>query len=602
MKNNSKKKPIDSLKNLWSHLSLNRKRQFFLLLILMLASAFAEVISLGAVIPFLGIITSPERVMEQRAVSWLVQLIRINSKHDIVLILTMAFILAALIAGVLRTILLWSSTKLAFLTGTDLGIKVYSNTLNQPYGRLVARNSSEVISAVTNKIDAVVFSVLFPILTIISSAIIFSTIMIALIMINPVMAIGAITVFGLSYGLVTIIFNRRLRNNSHNIARAQAQVIKSLQEGLGGIRDIILDGTQPNFRDIYHRSDRILRMAQANNSFISGVPRFLMETMGVIFIAILAYGFSVQEDGVESALPTLGVLALAAQRLLPILQQSYYSWTSVVGNHASLADTIYLLQESSTSTIFPPTSATPLTLKDSIELKELGFRYTDSGPRILKGINFVVRKGARIGIIGRTGSGKSTLVDILMGLLQPTEGALLIDGVDVKRELLASWQRNISHVPQNIFLSDSTLAENIAFGVHPNCIDMERVRCAARKAQIADFIESSPDGYSALVGERGIHLSGGQIQRIGIARAFYKQANVLVFDESTSAVDNETENSIMRAVEQLGKDATIFIIAHRVTTLGLCDTIIELENGLIKAVGDYDTVIEKISKFPEIIS
>jgi ATP-binding cassette subfamily B protein len=287
----------------------------------------------------------------------------------------------------------------------------------------------------------------------------------------------------------------------------------------------------------------------------------------------------------------LGALALGAQRLLPALQQSYSAWASIAGNHASLDDTIELLDQPLPAELLQPAPA-PLLFQKDIQFRGVRFRYANDGPWVLDGLNLVIVKGARVGFVGSTGSGKSTTLDLLMGLLMPTEGELLVDGQPISGIRVKAWQQTIAHVPQSIYLADTTLAENIAFGVPPDTIDLDRVRQAARQAQIADFIESSPEGYQAYVGERGIRLSGGQRQRIGIARALYKQASVLVFDEATSALDNATEQSVMDAIEGLSSDLTILLIAHRLTTVRRCDTIVELEHGQVVAQGSYEQLLE----------
>ncbi len=581
----------DLLLRLGHHLSQRRQRQFGLLMGLMLVSAFAEVISLGAVLPFLGILVAPEHVFNHPIVSDVVLAWGITSADKLVLPLTIAFILAALIAGAIRILLLWVSTRLAFASGADLGIEVYRRTLYQPYRVHVARNSSEVISGITNKVNSVVFGVLLPLLTLVSSTVLMLAILLALLAIDPMVASLAAVGFGASYALITWVSRRRLHHNSQLIAYEQTQVVKALQEGLGGIRDVLLDGTQPIYCDLYHRADHLLRRAQGSNIFIGGSPRPAMEALGMVLIAALAYALSSQTAGIAKALPLLGALALGAQRLLPALQQSYGAWASIVGSHASLADTIELLDQPLPSELLQPAPA-PLLIQKAIRLDAVSFRYTSDGPWVLNGLNLTIPKGARVGFVGSTGSGKSTTLDLLMGLLMPTEGELLVDGQPINGKLVRAWQQSIAHVPQSIYLADTTLAENIAFGVSPDTIDLDRVQQAARQAQISDFIESSPKGYQANVGERGIRLSGGQRQRIGIARALYKQANVLVFDEATSALDNATEQSVMDAIEGLNRDLTILLIAHRLTTVQRCDIIIELEHGRVVALGTYQQLLE----------
>ncbi len=558
---------------------------------LMLVSAFAEVVSLGAVLPFLGILVAPDRVFSHPTVADVALAWGITSADQLVLPLTVAFAAAALIAGVIRILLLWASIRLAVASGADLSIEVYRRTLYQPYRVHVARNSSEVISGITNKVNGVVFSVLLPLLTLLSSTVLLVAIMLALLAIDPMVASVAAVGFGASYALITWMSRRRLYRNSQRIAYEQTQVVKALQEGLGGIRDVLLDGTQPVYCDIYRQADHPLRRAQGNNSFIGQSPRYIMEALGMVLIAALAYALSRQAGGIATALPVLGALALGAQRLLPALQQIYSAWANIAGSHASLADTIELLDQPLPAELLQPAPA-PLLFQKDIQFRGVRFRYTGDGPWVLDGLSLVIAKGARVGFVGSTGSGKSTTLDLLMGLLMPTEGELLVDGQPISGNRLRAWQRSIAHVPQSIYLADTTLAENIAFGVPPEAIDLDRVQQAARQAQIADFIESSPQGYQAYVGERGIRLSGGQRQRIGIARALYKQASVLVFDEATSALDNATEQSVMDAIEGLSSDLTILLIAHRLTTVRRCDTIVELEHGRVVAQGTYEHLLE----------
>ena len=580
---------------LWHHLTRRRQRQFMLLTGLMLVSAIAEVVSLGAVLPFLGILVAPDRVFSHPIVSEVTQAWGITSADQLVLPLTVAFAAAALIAGAIRILLLWSSTRIAFASGADLGIEVYRRTLYQPYRVHLARNSSEVVSGITNKVGGAV-SVLLSLLTLVSSIVLLIAIMLALLAIDPMVACVAALGFGASYAVITWMSRQRLHRNSQRIAYEQTQVVKALQEGLGGIRDVLLDGTQPVYCDIYLRADHALRQAQGNNVFIGGSPRFAMEAMGMVLITALAYTLSLQAGGIATALPVLGALALGAQRLLPAMQQIYGAWASIAGSYASLADTIELLDQTISAELLQPAPA-PLIFQKDIQFRGVRFRYANEGPWVLNGFNLVIAKGSRVGFVGSTGSGKSTTLDMLMGLLIQTQGELLVDGQPISGYRLRAWQRAIAHVPQSIYLSDNTLAENIAFGVPLGSIDLDRVQQAARQAQIADFIESSQEGYQANVGERGIRLSGGQRQRIGIARALYKQASVLVFDEATSSLDNATEQSVMDAIEGLSSDLTILVIAHRLSTLRCCDTIVELEYGQVVAEGTYEQLIEHSPSF-----
>jgi ABC-type multidrug transport system fused ATPase/permease subunit len=565
-------------------------------MVLMLLSAFAEVVSLGALLPFLGILTAPEAVFNYRLVARLAHAVGITTAQELLLPLTIAFAVIALLAGAIRLLLLGVSTRFTFSAGADLSMEVYRRTLYQPYHVHVARNSSEVISGITNKVGGTVLGVLLPLMTLMSSGMLLVAIPVALIAIDPVVALVGTGGFGASYALISWLARRRLRRNSQRIADEYTRVVKALQEGLGGIRDVLLDGTQPVYCEVYRQADHVLRRAQGDNVFIGQSPRFVMEALGMVLIAALAYVLSHQAHGATKALPVLGALALGAQRLLPALQQGFAAWASMAGSHASLAATIELLDQPLPAELLSPAPA-PLPFRTAIRFRNVRFRYSSDGPWVLDGLDLTIPQGGRIGLVGGTGSGKSTTLDLLMGLLVPTEGEVMVDGQVVTGTLARAWQRTIAHVPQSIYLADTTMAENIAFGVPRAEIDMQRVRDAARQAQIADFIESRPEGYDADVGERGVRLSGGQRQRIGIARALYKRASVLILDEATSALDNETERSVMQAIEGLQRNLTILLIAHRLSTVRHCDTIAELEHGRIVAQAPYDKLLQCSQSF-----
>lgn len=570
----------------------HRQHQFLLLMVLTLISTFMEVVSIGAVLPFLSVLIDPEKVFNYPLIKDHAPLFAISSAEQLILPLTVGFIIFSLISGGIRLLLLWASTKFAFANGADLSIEMYRRTLYQPYSVHISRNSSEVVSGIISKVNGVVFSVILPMLALISSVVLLIAITLTLLFINVIVAITVIFVFGGCYLIITSLSRHRLKKNGKLIAYEQTQVVRALQEGLGGIRDVLLDGTQAIYCEIYEKADRPFRKAYGNNTFIGGSPRFVMEALGMVLIACLAYVLSQQSGGISSALPLLGALALGAQRILPAMQQGYSAWATITANQAILADTISFLNQS-----LPDENeqivTTPISFEKSVCLSNIRFRYTNDSPWVLDGFNLEIYRGSRIGIIGSSGSGKSTAIDILMGLLTPTEGMLLIDGNPCYGAQNRLWQKMIAHVPQSIYLTDATIEENIAFGVPRALIDKKRVRFAARQAQIADFIESRPEGYNAKVGERGIRLSGGQRQRIGIARALYKQAKILVFDEATSALDAETELSVMDSIDSLDRGLTIILVAHRITTLSRCDKIVEFGCGRVISECTYQELFSR---------
>lgn len=579
----------ESLSRLWSYISPRRRRQLVLLFVLMVLASIAEVVSIGAVLPFLGVLTTPDKVFAYPMVQKLMQSLELVSAHQLMLPLTLAFVVAALISGLMRLLLLWGQSRMSFAIGADLSCQVYIKTLYQPYEVHISRNSSEVISGIATKTTSVTGTLMYLLLCV-SSAFILLAILIFMIVIDPTISLMAFCGIGLVYGAILFLTRKRVAIHSQRISYEHDQVIKVLQEGLGGIRDVLIDGAQSTYSKIYQKTDLSLRRSQASMQIIAGAPRFMVEAFGMVLIAALAYGLSRSGSGITSAIPMLGTFALGAQRLLPALQQVYNGWTSARGGQTSLEDVLALLDQPLPKHANSPTLVS-LPFERSIELRNVSFRYTPCAPWSLRGINLNIPKGSRIGFIGTTGSGKSTLLDLVMGLLQPTLGTFNVDGTVIKPGNVRSWQAHIAHVPQSIFLADTTIEENIAFGIPRELIDRDRVKRAASQAQIAETIESWDRKYETIVGERGVRLSGGQRQRIGIARALYKHADVLVFDEATSALDNSTETAVMDGINLMDGRITVLIVAHRLTTLKGCTQIIELKGGKVSRVGQYKQIV-----------
>ena len=578
------------LGRLWYHISPLRRRQFGALTVLMLLASFSEVVSIGAVVPFLSVMVSPEMVFTHSWMQPIIKVFDVVKPEQLLLPLTIIFGLLVVISGAIRLSLLWVSTRLSFAAGADLSIYIYRSTLYQSYAVHCARNSSEIINGVFNKTSIVINSVIVPTVTLLSAMIMLITVFITLVAIEPVVALMAFGGFGLIYIFVIRFTRKKLFLNSQRVAHESTQVIKSLQEGLGGIRDVLIGSTQEFYCKIYQNSDLPLRHAQGSNLFIGTFPRFGIETLGMLLIISLAYILSSQGGGVTKAIPILGALALGAQRLLPAFQQAYGAWSGIRSEQASLQDVLELLDQPLPDYVGKPVEPA-LSFKNCIKLKNISFRYSQQSPFIFEQFNLTIVKGSRIGFIGTTGSGKSTLLDIIMGLQQPTKGTFEVDNHVITLGNNRAWQANIAHVPQSIYLADSSIAENIAFGLRKDQIDLSKVRKAASQAQISETIESWPEQYQTPVGELGVRLSGGQRQRIGIARALYKEADVIILDEATSSLDNETEQVVMEAIESLSSDLTLLIIAHRLTTLKNCKQIVQLgENGIVMT-GSYADII-----------
>ncbi len=561
-----------------------------MLIFLMAFSAFAEIVSIGLVIPFLSAITSPDVIFNQSYLQPALNFFSIESNAALIKFLTAIFCMAAIFSAGLRLLTLWVQTRFCYSIGADLSAQIYKNSLYQSYSVHVSRNSSEYISTIVAKTTASTSFAILPVLNILSSGFVLLAVTITLIAIQPFVALSALFVFGSLYGLVILVTRNKLDIDSKKISHEQDQVIKILQEGFGSIRDILVSNTQEVYLRSYRTSFSSLQKAWANVEIIKGTPRYVIEALGIIAIALLALHFSTQPNGMVSAIPILGAMALGAQRILPILQLIYSSLSSLRAGFSSLLDVIIMLEEP-TNEVLTKAENSLVEFNHQITLQNLQFKYSDDGPWILDGINLSIPKGGILGIIGSTGSGKSTLTDILMGLLHPNAGSFFVDDIIITESNKFGWQSTLAHVPQSIFLTDSSIAENIALGVPPDEIDFDLVQRSAEQAQIHETISAWSNKYNTIVGERGVRISGGQRQRIGIARALYKKAPVIIFDEATSALDSSTEASVMQSIASLDQDLTIIIVAHRLTTLKNCSNIIELSNGKILRQGVYNDII-----------
>lgn len=568
---------LPALARLWRQLDARRRAQAASLLLLTVVTALAEVIAIAAALPFLVALATPEQLLGHAIVGPWLRALGATGAGEVRVATSAAFAAAALASGVLRIALNRCTTGWTFAVGAQCDAAMFRRTLHQPYAVHVARHSSEVIAGVTARADALVYQVLAPCLGIVNATLIMAIVLAALLAWQPLAALSAFAGFVAVYAVVAVASRRLLVANGEIVSGASARVVRLLQEGLGGIRDVLIDGTQDHYARRFAAASQRLRAAQGAVQRLGVSPRYGIEALGLSLIAVVAWAMSREGAGLDGALTTIGALAFSAQRLLPLLQETYWSYSILTGAHATLLDALALLEQPE------PDQTTariePLAFGAAVRLEQVGFRYAPSLPWVLRDVSLEIPRGARIGIVGTSGGGKSTLLDVLIGLQSPVVGRLCVDGVAIDDANRARWRARIAQVPQAIHLADCSVEENIAFGVPKEAIDPVRVREAARKARIDQAIEAMPEGYLSWIGENGVRLSGGQRQRIGIARALYKRADVLVLDEATSALDSATERDVIDTLEALGRDVTIVMVAHRLTTLERCDRIVRIEGG-----------------------
>ena len=571
-----------SLLRLWQHIDYARRKSLLALLCLLVCASVAEVVTIGAIIPFLSVLTDPVGFYSNPTVGSMAGSFGITHPDELIFPMVIMFGLAAVTSGVIRLALLIFSNKITFAIGHDLSVSMYRKTLYQPYATHISKNSSEVINAVSVKSTLVIFGIVTPILILFNSAMMLTVVLIFLIAIDPVVSLILVSGFALIYALIIIRTTVRLKVAGEKIAMHSTLVIKAMQEGLGAIRDVIIDSTQEEYSELYRASDIELRSSQRRSQVIREAPRYLVESIGLVLIASVAFMASDSSEGVTDTLPILGALALGVQRMLPVVQQAYSGWGSIRTSIPSLIDVVDLLDQPIQE--YQLSKITSIEFNKCLSFSEVSFQYSPDSPMVLRDINLEIPKGSRVGIIGVTGGGKSSLLDVVMGLLKPVSGVISIDGVPLDDQNNRAWQKQIGHVPQAIFLSDASIAENIAYGVPASKINHEAVKRSAQQAQLSDAVESWADQYQTRVGERGVKLSGGQRQRIGIARALYKSPDLIIFDEATSALDNSTEAALIQAIGGLSSHLTIIMVAHRITTLKDCDLIFEIKDGCLSTV------------------
>jgi ATP-binding cassette subfamily B protein len=572
------------VKSLYNKFDKKRKYQLLGLFLVMLLTATLEMLSISAALPFLNELTNISNSSTTT----------INTENNLTEI-TIWFLLITLSTGTLKIVLMNWNFKISFGIASDLGTKVYKKTLDKPYEWHISKNSSEMIASI-EKVSAITFGIIIPIVQAVSSVVLSIAIIISLLIINSKITIITISIFFIIYTLISFGINPTLKKNSKTLSMMANKRIQTMQEGFGGIRDIIIDNSQDKYIAKFTKYEDEIRKSQSSNAIISGIPRYIIETLGLMIIALLAYLYSNEGTNTINIVPVIGSLAIGAQKLIPQLQQIFNSITSIKASESQLNDVLELLEEnkpilnqSKQHNVFNEKRFNSL-----IKLENVSFKYNDDQGTILKNINLEINHGEKIGIIGKTGSGKSTLIDLMMGLLKPSEGGIFFEGNKIKFNNINELHENISHVPQSIYLSDSTISENISFGKTKEGNIQSNVQRAAKLAKLDDFIESLKDKYDTKVGERGIQLSGGQRQRIGIARALYKNTKIIFMDEATNSLDSHTEEEIIETINELNDSITIIMIAHRLSTLKNCDKIILMSNGNIEKITTYEEIVSNV--------
>lgn len=570
---------LDDFIIIWNTFERGRQRQFIYLLLLIVISSLTEILSIGSLVPFVTIITSEDAMKKLSFIVNFASRFGLSSYRDIVLFITFIFLILVVLGGMLRLWVLKLSTSLSFESGSVLSARIYRNVLLQNYDQHIIRNSSELISNISIKSNSLIYGYLYPLVNIIQSLILIVCMVGTLLYVNFMVTVIMFVIITFTYFLLYTLINKKLLSNSIVVSREQSFLIKNLREGFGSIRDVLLNATHDYFVTDFQQSDSKLRAAQGSNAFLSGFPKYVIETIGVLIIGVILLISINSPSGVAAILPTVVVIAFSSQRMLPIVQILFHSLSSIKGNRESVKESVEYLKLISVN----ERSHFKLSFKKSVVLRDISFSYGTQSKYVIKDINLEIDKGDVIGFMGQTGSGKSTLVDIISGLLKPTEGYVAVDSISLTDGNLGDWQNNISYLSQTNYILDISFAENIAFGVDKNDINILDVEKAARLALI-DTIIKTKGGYWGNAGENGSNLSGGQKQRLALARILFKKSDLIIIDEGTSALDKNTEELILSSITNLESRPTIILITHNRTNLRYCNKAFEIKEGRLSTI------------------
>jgi ABC-type multidrug transport system fused ATPase/permease subunit len=594
---------LTTYRQLFALLDRAERRQVYGLLVLITLMALIDLVGVAAVLPFLAAAADPEVVRENAFLAALYAASGVSTDRAFLLLLgglVLAFILLGMIvklAGQYRII------RFGHRRNHSFSRRRLARYLGQPYAWHLNHNSATLGAAILTECDRVVGYALLPALKILAQSVSLLCLIGLLVVVSPGVALSAALGIGGTYALIFLFARARLTRYGKRQVAANAARYQVAQEAFGGIKDVKLMGLEPRYVSRYDTPTRSFVEAHAMSQIIAELPRFLLEAIAFGGLVLIILGLLIlQEATLADVLPTLGVFGFAVLKIFPSIQQIYHALTQMrfaapilTKLHAEFLDGTPL------SAIATPTKPLPLTR--TLVLENMNFAYPAAGRAALEGLSLSIKANTTVGIVGGTGAGKTTAVDLILGLLTPDKGRIVVDDVPLGPDNMRAWQNAIGYVPQQIFLTDDTVAANIAFGLPPEARNMAAVERAARLAELHDFVTGDlPQGYDTEVGERGVRLSGGQRQRIGIARALYHNPSVLILDEATSALDNLTERAVMDAVTNLAHAKTIIMIAHRLTTVRACDTIFLMENGNLAAQGTFDELVEGSETFRRMAS
>ena len=592
----------DTIKKLRGILTRREKIQVGLLLIAIIAMAFSQAIGVASVLPFISLVMDQNMVFENRWLNMAYETFNFTSVNRFIIFIGVAMFVIIFFSNAISAFATWLKLRFVWMNNHRLSRRLLEKYLAMPYAFFLNQNSADLSKNVLTEVNNLTNSFLIPLLNVITRGMVTLIMLTMLFWVDVAVTVIAILFLGGAYILIILRVNRNLKTRGKLRIEANQMRFKAVSEAFGGIKEIKVMNREPYFLDRYSTYSYRLARLMSWNAVIGQIPRFALEAIAFGGIIVFVLALLLTRENAGQVIPLVSLFAFAGYRLMPALQDLFTSFAQMQFNRAVL-DRIYTdfkrkEKDLPTGTYAKLNKDDAIYLKKEISLNGVSFNYPNTKTPVISNLNLIIPVNSAVAFVGPTGAGKTTLVDIILGLLTPGEGKLLVDGVVINKDNIIKWQKNIGYVPQHIYLSDDTVARNIAFGVADSDIDQNSLEKVARIANIHDFITNEmPEGYNTLVGERGIRLSGGQRQRIGIARALYHDPDVLVFDEATSALDGATEDAVLQAMNNAAELKTLIVIAHRLTTVKNCDKIYMLEKGRITAEGKYEELLSSNEQF-----
>jgi ABC-type multidrug transport system fused ATPase/permease subunit len=585
---------IDTYRKLFDLLAPHERRRFYQLLGMIIVMGLVDMVGVASILPFLAVVANPEIAQTNQYLALLHDGLDFQSDRSFLIFLGALVFFAIILGLVFKTVTLLAIARFSHFRNHTIGSRLLRGYLGRPYVWFLDKRSADLGRTVLNEVNIVVGNALIPAMRILAQSVSLLFLAGLLFLVDPVVATSSVLVLGGSYMLIFLLVRRYLSRIGRRYTEANQTRFHIAHEVFGGIKDVKLLGLEEAYLDRFHPPSVQVAVSASFSQVISELPRYLLETIAFGGMILLILALLLAGNGsLSDILPVLGVFAFAGLRMFPAVQQIYHALSYLRYTGAALEIVHRDTMETRENLLrIPGAEVPPLHVHRQIALADVHYAYPKAERAALQGLSLAIAANTTVGIVGGTGAGKTTAVDVMLGLLAPQAGQLRVDGEAITPANLRAWQNSVGYVAQQIFLIDDSVAANIAFGIAADAIDMAAVERAARVANLHDFVTGElPQGYQTAVGERGVRLSGGQRQRIGIARALYHDPDVLLLDEATSALDNLTERAVMEAVHNLGHQKTIIMIAHRLTTVKDCDMIFLLENGQLAAQGRYDDLL-----------